>query len=262
MIETRPPLARDLAAAFDWWREAGVDLDYTEDATDWLAGDAAIQPPVAHASTQDADQQRSPATFSPPTEKPAPAIERSNLLSESPPGDLTAFREFWMTAPGLDTIGPRGRVPPRGDAGAKLMVLVVDPEEGDREALLSGPQGRLLKRMLAAMEIAETETYVASALPRHTPMADTQAIAASGMDDVLAHHIKIAAPQRVVALGKNILPLLGHELTQDVMSLREINQESSSVPLLVSEGLDSFMSMPRLKARFWRRWIEWVGQPR
>jgi DNA polymerase len=25
----------------------------------------------------------------------------------------------------------------------------------------------------------------------------------------------------------------------------------------VSETLDALMEMPRLKARFWRRWIEW-----
>jgi DNA polymerase len=137
------------------------------------------------------------------------------------------------------------------------MVLVIDPEEGDRERLLSGPQGRLLARILAAMRLADEAVYVASALPRHTPMADTAALAAGGMDSVTLHHIALVQPKRLVAFGANILPLLGHELTKDIVHLREINQNWGSIPLLANEGLDSLMSMPRLKARFWRRWIEW-----
>lgn len=137
------------------------------------------------------------------------------------------------------------------------MVLVVEPEDGDTDKLLSGSQGRLLTHMLNAMGLTEDEVYVASALPRPTPMADTAAIAAAGMDAVTAYHVKLAAPQRVIAFGSNILPLIGHELPKDPLSLREINLVNSPVPLLVSEGLDSLMAMPRLKARFWRRWMEW-----
>ena len=83
------------------------------------------------------------------------------------------------------------------------------------------------------------------------------AIANGGMDTVLRHHIKLASPKRIIAFGANILPLLGHDRAQDVTSLREINHDGASTPLLVSEGLDSLMSMPRLKARLWRRWMEW-----
>lgn len=243
-------LADQLDAALQWWRQAGVDCDFAEDATDWLAEPVMQAQTAAPPAELRKDTRAEPE---PVQEKPA----RIDLLGATPPADLDAFRQFWLEAPGLDAIGPRGRVAPRGPAGAELMVLVIDPEERDGERLLSGPQGRLLSRMLAAMGLEEEQIYIASALPRHTPMADTSALAVGGLDSVTLHHIKLAAPKRVLAFGANIPPLLGIGLTKDILSLREINQSSSSTPLLVSEGLDSMMTMPRLKARFWRRWMEW-----
>ncbi|MHA7818489.1 MAG: uracil-DNA glycosylase family protein [Erythrobacter sp.] len=246
------PLAAELDAALHWWRLAGVDLDFADDATSWLSepgGEDPQQPPP----------ERPPQTEN-VREAPAPAkIGRVDLLGPNPPEDLDAFCKFWLEAPGLDSIGPRGRVAPRGPTNAELMVLVIDPEERDGDRLLSGAQGRLLSRMLAAMGISEEETYIASALPRHTPMADCAGQAASGMDAVTLHHIALAAPKRILAFGSNIPPLMGLGLTKDILSLREINQKSRSMPLMVSEGLDSLMTMPRLKTRFWRRWIEWAG---
>src|SRR3546814_19808883 len=60
------------------------------------------------------------------------------LLGSAPPQDLAAFRQWWLSEPGLDTIGPRGRIAPQGEAGAGLMVLVMDPEAGDSQSLPSG----------------------------------------------------------------------------------------------------------------------------
>lgn len=263
MNAPNPSLADELAAALQWWRMAGVDLDFSDDVTNWLAGpDAADALPGASTSAARAPQTKfDPGATQPPkspqASPPPAAAARVNLLGPNPPQDLASFREWWLTAPGLDAIGPRGRVPPRGPAEPELMVLVIDPEEGDRERLLSGPQGRFLARIIAAMGISEEAVYFASALPRHTPMADTVALAAGGMDAVSSFHVNLVAPQRLLAFGANIPPLIGHALTNDVSHLREINQNSRTVPLMVSEGLDSLMAMPRLKTRFWRRWIEW-----
>ena len=257
MADTTPTLSEEIKASMEWWRAAGVDHDFTDDATAWM-GDV----PQDDVSDSEA---RTPQNRDPVPQADSPAAKTSSaprvdLLGDSPPGTLAEFREFWLTAPGLDAIGPRGRVPPRGESGAKLMVLVVEPEEGDGEALLSGSQGRLLAKMLNAMGLSESDIYLASALPRPTPMADTASIAAAGMDALTAHHITLAAPQSVLAFGGNILPLIGHDLPKDPQSLREINLVNPPMPLLVSEGLDSLMAMPRLKARFWRRWIEWSAE--
>ena len=249
MIDQKPRLSDEITAAFAWWHDAGVDLDFTDDVTDWLA-----QPEVADEQAGDAPRRTSP----PPKAEPAPAQQKVDLLGPNFPQDLTEFHNWWLEEPGLDPIGPRGRISPRGKAGSELMVLVVDPEAEDRDRLLSGPQGRLLARALTAMGMKEDQIYLASALPRHTPMADGAALAQAGYTEVLLHHIKLARPKKILAFGTNILPLLGHNAAQDPQSLREINHDGARVPLLVTEGLDSMLAMPRLKARFWRRWLEWT----
>ncbi len=248
MAQAKPLNPRDFAAALDWWQDAGVDCDFADDATDWLAE------PEAEKTPQPAAQSGGAAA---PVAKPA-APEKIDLFAGTPPSDLAAFHDWWLTAPGLDPIGPRGRVAPRGNPDADLMVLVTDPEENDAEKLLSGPQGRLLDRMLAAMGFGEQDFYLASALPRHMPLAEGSAMADAGYHEVLMHHIALKAPHKIIAFGANILPLLGHNAAQGTKPLREINHERGRVPLLVSEGLDSLMAMPRLKARFWRRWLEWT----
>ena len=254
------PLAKDIAAAIDWWRLAGVDCDFADDATDWLSD---VQQSAPSDATPTAPKPRPRSENEPPAPESAATTnvaERSDLFAGEPPANLENFQKWWMEATGLDAIGPRGRVPPRGIAGADLMVLVIDPEEGDRDRLLAGPKGRLLSRFLAAAGIDEARTYIAAALPRSTPMADTSALGQSGMDEVTLHHIALAAPKRLIAFGFNIPPLIGHEPTNDPSSINTISVKSQSVPLLITEDLGSMMSMPRLKRRFWRRWIEWSAE--
>ncbi|TRD12497.1 hypothetical protein FGU71_11910 [Erythrobacter insulae] len=251
------PSARDLAATIEWWSNAGVDMDFTDDATAWLTDEEVIEPARKPDQRQDGDNPANAEQNPENKQIAAPSVQRVDLLGDSPPASLEQFHTFWMEAPGLDGIGTKGRILPRGKPQCDLMVLVCDPEESDRDTLLSGDQGKLLSNMLAAMGYAEDDTYIASALPRHTPMADTTAIATGGMDEVTALHIRLVAPKRLIALGTSILPFLGHDRSQEFTSLREINHRSVNTPLLSSEGLDAMMSMPRLKARFWRRWIEW-----
>lgn len=254
-----PSVSDELASAMEWWRDAGVDVDFSDDVTAWLQ--SPLAEPAQPGSDPAAEGPKSPLLErQEPVEAPAEAASpRIDFFAETRPQSLEEFREFWLNAPGLDAIGPRGRVAPRGQAGAKLMVLVIDPEERDRETLLSGPHGQLLSNILNASGYAQDEVYFASALPRHTPMADTVALAASGLDAVLAHHIALASPKRLMAFGTGLTPLLGQDPSTRDSSLREINYTPPTTDTLVSEGLDSLMSMPRLKARFWRRWIEWTA---
>ena len=249
MIDQKTRFSDEIAAAFEWWRTAGVDLDFADDVTDWLAEPEKTELAVAPSAPQPIAARQV---------EPVLSQQKIDLLGPSPPQDLAAFHRWWLEEPAIDPIGPRGRIVPRGEADAELMVLVVDPEEEDREHLLSGPQGKLLARIIAAMGLDETQVYLASVLPRHTPMANGEALAQAGYDDVLIHHIKLARPKKILAFGTNILPLLGHNAAQDPQSLREINHDVARVPLLVTEGLDSMLAMPRLKARFWRRWLEWT----
>lgn len=183
--------------------------------------------------------------------------ERRDFWGDSPPASLAAFHDWWMSDPQLAARGLSPRVAPRGAEGAKVMVIVPDPEPGDSEVLLGGPQGRLLTRIFAAMGLGEGEWYIASALPAHTPMADLPALAASGLDRVMAHHITLVAPRRVVLFGQGLAPFLGSEPQNGGRALREINHGALRIPVMATETLGAMLDMPQLKARFWRRWMEW-----
>ncbi|WP_379921221.1 uracil-DNA glycosylase family protein [Erythrobacter sp. R86502] len=261
MSRPEPSLVHEFEAALAWWQAAGVDHDYSDDATAWLApepGAQASDTPGNGASARNKTRAGGAGLAVAKDRTAAPsspsATLRRDLLGESPPQDLAAFREWWMTAPGIDTARAYPRILPRGDTQPALMVLVPQPEDTDHETLLSGAQGRLLTNMLAAMGLDDSAVYIGAALPCHTPMADLATLAASGMDAVTAHHISLVRPARVLVLGTGLAPMLGGTPEEP---LREINQAGGKVPVMSSETLDALMEMPRLKARFWRRWIEW-----
>ena len=251
------PLEEDFAAANQWWAEAGVDADFSDDATDWLAKEVA---------DQTSSQELSPASKG-ANDKPAAEPEKKpEILSILPeanaPANLAAFHKWWLEDPAVDAMGPKGRVEPRGETGAKLMVLVLDPEASDGDTLLGGPRGALLDKILKASAIEPKQVYFASALPRHTPMADGMDQAAKGYAEVLRLHIKLAQPQHILAMGSHILPLLQHgmavEMQKEASSLHEINHEGRTTPVFVAESLEGLMGSPSLKARFWRRWIKYT----
>lgn len=252
-----PNVSEEVASAMEWWRDAGVDYDFSDDVTAWLSSPPAEQEQTA---SQNAAATRQPGTAqraAKPESSAIPETLRIDFFAGNKPQTLDEFREFWLTAVGLDAIGPRGRVAPRGQAGADLMVLVVDPEEGDQGTLLSGPLGQLLGNILSAMGSPPEKVYFASALPRHTPMADTASLAASGLDEVVRHHISLAKPQKIIAFGARLTPFIAESLTQPEKSLRKNNYSAALPPILATEGLESLMETPPLKARFWRRWMEW-----
>lgn len=252
-----PNLAEEYAAALDWWRLAGVDHDFADDATDWMAQAQTSEPPKSPDSQQ-------PAPRIPAATEQAKKIEpvAAILPKDSAPRDLSAFHQWWMEDPALDAQGPRGRIAPRGQGAAKLMVLVVDPEAQDSDHLLSGPQGQLLEGILKASGLDASELYFASILPRHTPMANGHDLVTKGLAEVLHLHIQLAAPRNILGFGSNTLPLLAHgmpeELVNETGSLHEINHDNRTTPLFVAESLEGLMGSPSLKARFWRRWVKWT----
>ncbi|GAB4472187.1 MAG: hypothetical protein OHK0018_02000 [Erythrobacter tepidarius] len=264
---TRPEtaLVRELEAALAFWQAAGVSHDFRDHATAWLAeapraptapGNA--RPAAAHHTATPAQAPAASLSAIQRDKAAPPAVAagapRARLLGESPPRDLASFRDWWMSAPGLAATQAFPRIAPRGEAGAELLVLVPQPEEGDREQLLGGPQGRLLANILAAMGLRDSAVYLAAALPCHTPMADLAMQAARGMDAVTAHHIALATPHKVLVLGTALTAMLGTDAAE---GLREINHAHRRIPVMVSETLEAMLYSPTLKARFWRRWMEW-----
>ncbi|MBO9499681.1 MAG: hypothetical protein J7496_15255 [Novosphingobium sp.] len=241
-------LAEELAAAQAWWAEAGIDLAYEDAPARWLKESGAE--PSADPSAPATRAAKAP----PPP--PAPTIGGP---SADWPQTLEAFAGWWLTEPSLDAGGPRPRIAPRGAKGAKLMVLVAEPEAGDSDTLLSGPLGGLLQSFLSAAGIAPERTYLASALPRHTPHPDWAGLIAAGLGSIALHHVQLAAPERVLLFGKDILPLLGHDPAQTSQYLLQINQQGASIPLFADRSLEFLLARPAARAGFWQRWLDWTG---
>jgi DNA polymerase len=257
-------LSEQIEAAFAWWREAGVDCTFGDTPTDWLAE---APPPANTKPRPRAGGDLGSPQRNRPDERglrlrgdaendkaPTPAIDPATL-----PQDLAAFHDWWLSEPKLDNGRTAGRVPPRGAAEADLMVVVPEPEREDGEHLLSGPQGRLLDAMLAAMELPPDRVYLASALPRHTPMADWAGAAAQGLGAILRHHIQLAAPRRLLVLGGNALSLLGNDLPNSGQILFQLNHDGKSIPLMSATDLGVLLVRPRAKARIWQQWLDWTG---
>ena len=247
---TRSPALDGLTAALEWWREAGVDCDFRDEPRDWL--------PPREETAVAADTSPSPSQFE---MKRAPVAEEPPFGGDPAlwPQRFEDFSAWWLSEPSLDHGIVMQRIAPRGSANAPLMVLVDYPEASDRDTLLSGPHGALVSAMLRAFGISEEKAYIASVLPRHTPMPDWAALDAAGLGKVLAHHIGLAAPQRLVVFGQHISPLLGHDPALSAANLQEFDHGGWNIPLLVPPGLDVLIARPSRKAALWQRWLDWTG---
>ncbi|MFM2301794.1 MAG: hypothetical protein RLZZ84_1530 [Pseudomonadota bacterium] len=238
--------AGDFAAALAWWRAAGVDQAFSNEPQGWLAE------PQSTAPAQPAQPQ-----FEPPKPPPPAPPPRIGGAGDTLPADLAGFAAWWMSEPSLDAGQTTGRIAPRGPAGAQVMVLVDNPEAEDTDRLLSGAQGRMLDAILEALGMPIDQAYIASALPRHTPMPDWEALHAAGLGDIARHHINLAAPRRLLVFGGHISSLLGHDPTKSAEPLREFHHDGASMPALIAPGLAALMARPRGKARLWQELLDW-----
>ena len=248
--------ADQFAAALNWWRDAGVDWCFADSPHNWLAPlETQAQAASSALPAPDATQRSAPP--SPADTPPAPASRLPEPASW--PQNLDAYADWWLHEPSLDTGGPYPRIAPRLCGADALMAIIVPvPEAEDRDTLLSGPQGRLLGAMLAAMGLAADAVHVTSVLPRHTPHADWTATQANMMGTVLRHQMGLVRPQRVMVFGAAILPLLGHDPAQNPADFRQFPLDGGMMPALAALDLKTLLERPRLRARFWQRWLEWT----
>ena len=241
---TALPLAEQIAAAQAWWREAGVDLAFSDEPQGWLAEpeeeEAPVRPTVSAAAL--------------PVEP-----ERSRIGGDPAgwPQDLDGFHRWWLEEPSLDRGGMRPRIAPRGPQGAPLAVLVPMPEAEDADRLLSGPQGRLVASMLQAMGFDPEAVYIAAALPRYEVVPDWAALGRDGLGEVLRHHLALAAPERLIVLGRDVSPLLRHDWTQPAPAVDEIAIQARKLPVMTSFSPARLLEQPGLRKRLWQQWLEW-----
>jgi len=224
-------LAQQYAAARAWWHDAGVDLLFEDEPQAMLREPEAEAPKPVRAALPVAEVVAAPAP---------PVFAAANL-----PQTLADFAEWWCdpATPLPGTGAPR--IAPRGKAGAKLMVLAPMPEAGDSAELFSGSQGRMLSAMLKALEVDPASAYFAAALPSPMTTPDWDGFAASGLGTVLAHHIALARPERVLLLGSPLARMLPGE---------------PAIPTLASYAPDQLIDHPRQRARLWHRLLEWMPE--
>jgi len=236
-------LEQQLAAAQSWWRDAGVDHLFLDQPEAWLIDEeqpvnqgpiTTGQPPDPHEESND--------------EGATPAFVASEL-----PGNLADFYTWWLDAERfvIESNGPR--MCPRGSAGAKIMLLIPMPEADDSEQLLSGPQGELLRNIVRALGIDDDAAYFASVLPGHLPLPDWPALAKSGLGTVIAHHITLVRPERILWFGNSPAELLG------LPANGPANLTETEIPALTTRAPEHLLANPRQRARLWNNLLEWTA---
>lgn len=245
-------VAGALADALEWWREAGLEDDFSDTPRRWLDADAKIAEPPDPAR-QRAEQD----TPSPPRRRKAAKQAAAQLPpfggdKAQWPSELSAFDAWWMEDASLGSA--RHRLAARGPVQAELMILVSQPEMDDRDQLLSGPAGRLVASMLRAMGIAAHNARIAAALPAHEPAPDWAALGKAGAGKLALHHIAIARPQRVLLMGQAALGMLDLANGSQTGTLEF---DSARVPWLAARDPLTLLASPRARASLWRRWLAW-----
>lgn len=249
-------LAHALEGALDWWREAGVTTDFSEVPADLLAAARA-------------DRDKSDTTGTPAAAKPDPSKAGETVASDEPaqiggepalwPDSLEGFARWWMEEPSLEAGGTGPRIAPRGPKDASLMVLVSQPAPDDGERLLEGRHGQFLSGFLRAAGIAEDSVYLASALPRAVAMPNWAWLKDRKLGAILAHHIAIARPARVLVLSRNILPLMDHDMAQGAHLLTRKHGIAKDTPVLGAAGIEELLRSAQRRKRFWQDWLDWTA---
>ncbi len=248
-------LPEQLGAVQDWWRCAGVDYEFVDEPQSWLK--APEDQPAKEARTAPDKHVASPVAEEQAAPPPAPAISVADL-----PATLADFQSWWTDPakqiPGVIPGAGQKRIAPRGVAGARIMLVVPAPEAGDEEKLLDGIQGRLLANILRALGIGEEGAYFASALPAPMIEPDWTGLAQQGLGTVLAHHIALVGPDRVLLLGSGLPLLLGHGGDAAPETLSAFASPAGKLPMLATFAPDRLLGHARQRERLWHRLLEWM----
>lgn len=237
----------------DWWSLAGVDALVGETPAGWLT------PPPAN----DAAVPKPKPVFAEPEIAPLPAALQRQEVVEAPvakgpvelPTEWTAFQTWLAEHP--DVPGSQWdarRVLPVGEPGAPLMLLTAWPEVDDQRdgALFTGPAGKLLDAMLAAIGTTRGETYLASLAVTRPPGGRCDENAAGDLDRLLWHHLRLARPGRLLLIGSDIVRMAAKIALPDARGrLLDINQDDGKVEAVAIAHPAMLLARPAQKAAAW-----------
>ncbi len=223
------PWREAVAGALDWWRDAGVDTLVEDAPRDWL-GRAPVRAPEA---------------------QPAEAV----------PETLEAFLAWRLSDAAPEAAWPSPRIAPIGGTGAALMVLLDMPETSDAETrlLLSGPEGRLLDRMLAAIGHSRATAHLATiAMARPLSGAIASEIEPR-LFELARRHVEIAKPGQLLLMGAIAnRAILGRE-SLNLGKLQYSDVNGISVTTVASLHPRLLLDQPAKKAEAWKHLQSLMG---
>lgn len=217
------------ASALEWWRDAGVDMLVEDEARDWLARTL----PPAQAAIAEAAVA-------------APA-------AETLPDTLDAFVAWRMSdaAPEAGWMAPR--FGPTGPIDAEWVLVTDVPEAEDSEMLMTGPAGRLLDKMLAAVALSRESVHL---LPLAWARPLTGRIAPDDEARLIAlarHHLALLRPQKLLLLGQSASRVLdaanGESLTNPI---RVVNHFGAKTVAVASYHPRFLLERPATKGEAWK----------
>jgi len=219
-----------VASALEWWRDAGVDCEIDDNPRDWLA--------------------RMPAADK------LPAAVREELI-EAPklPETLAEFVEWRLGAAAPEAGWPGRAQGTQGDAASGLMIVVDMPDREDDAAgaLLSGSAGRLFDCMLTAIGRDRASIYLTALSVKRPPAGRVTDEAGQKLEALIRHHLSLAAPKRVLALGNAASrAIAGMDVADARGSLRVVNHDGGTSEVVASFHPRFLLERPTAKADAWK----------
>lgn len=224
--------ADELAALLGWWKLAGADTPVADAPRPWLGPEAAPATPTVPAEATSVAAVAGSADGRPWADFATLAALRDAVLAQQP------------NAPFAD-----------GNAESGLMLLGEAPSADDLQSgrPFSGPAGRFLDRMLAAIGLDRTCCYISLLCPRRA-VAGTPPPDAIAADLALTRaHIRLARPRLIVLLGAKPV----QALTTATAAIGRIRGQwltidgDSAIPALATFNPAYLLRRPEEKAGAW-----------
>lgn len=222
----------EAASALRWWIDAGVDVVASEHPRDWLTP----APPPVPVETK---------------AMPAPAAPAEQAL----PDRLDLFQAYLRESDRLPFAAPSApRVCPAGDPGSGLMAMIDMPTAADCAAgtLVSGEEGALFDRMLAAMGRDRSSIYLAAISCLRSPNGQLADAAARECALLARHHIGLARPRALILFGDAAgRALVGLAVARARGRWHELQTHGGPVPAAVTFSPRFLLAHPAQKALAW-----------
>ncbi len=147
----------------------------------------------------------------------------------------------------------------RGSLSAELMFILLGPDESDDRAAMicSGEAGRLLTKMLAAINVSVDDVYITSLLKCAVSVTHT-------VSTTELHHCRRHLKQQIRLIKPKLLVVLGETaarcMLQENLSLDDLRSTANvddgqkqfeAIPLVISYSPQELMQQPDSKRKAW-----------